>query len=80
MDPGRSGSRPVAIAYDGVAAVIVFFVISGLCVHYPYARSGHCPLPSFFARRFLRIGIPLAVVAAFVRQHSACSRCSRLPG
>ena len=56
-----------AIAYDGVAAVIVFFVISGLCVHYPYARSGHCPLPSFFARRFLRIGIPLAVVAAFVR-------------
>jgi peptidoglycan/LPS O-acetylase OafA/YrhL len=56
-----------AVAFDGVAAVIVFFVISGLCVHYPNARSEPLDLPAYFAQRFVRVGIPLAVVAAFVK-------------
>jgi peptidoglycan/LPS O-acetylase OafA/YrhL len=56
-----------AIAYDGVAAVIVFFIISGLCVHYPYARSQSCELSTFYAQRFLRVGIPLLAVIAFER-------------
>jgi len=55
-----------AIAFDGVAAVIVFFVISGLCVHYPYAGSERCYLPTYFARRFIRIGIPLIAILAFM--------------
>jgi peptidoglycan/LPS O-acetylase OafA/YrhL len=54
-----------AIAYDGVAAVIVFFVISGLCVHLPYARSERCEILPFYAQRFTRIGIPLLVVFGF---------------
>jgi peptidoglycan/LPS O-acetylase OafA/YrhL len=54
-----------AITFDGVAAVIVFFVISGLCVHYPYARSSSCNLPAFYAQRFLRVGMPLLVIIAF---------------
>jgi peptidoglycan/LPS O-acetylase OafA/YrhL len=56
-----------AVAFDGVAAVIVFLVISGLCVHYPYAKSEPYDLPAYFAQRFVRIGIPLLVVAAFVK-------------
>ena len=56
-----------AIAFDGVAAVIVFFMISGLCVHYPYAKSQPCNLPAYFVQRFVRIGIPLVVVAVFVK-------------
>lgn len=54
-----------AITYDGVAAVIVFFVISGLCVHYPYARSSSCNLPAFYTQRFVRVGMPLLIVMAF---------------
>ena len=41
--PGWAGailrSQWNAIAFDGVAAVILFFVISGLVTHYPYARG-----------------------------------------
>ncbi len=54
-----------AITYDGVAAVILFFVISGLCVHYPHARSLSCNLPAFYAQRFVRVGTPLLIVVAF---------------
>ena len=28
-----------AVMFNGVAAVLVFFVISGFCIHYPYARG-----------------------------------------
>ena len=51
---------------SGPAAVIVFFVISGLCIHFPFAASGRiASLPEYFARRYIRIGIPMAV-AMFV--------------
>jgi peptidoglycan/LPS O-acetylase OafA/YrhL len=56
-----------AIMFDGPAAVIVFFVISGLCVHYPYTRSEPCSLPTFYAQRYVRIGLPLLVVWAFLK-------------
>jgi len=48
--------------WSGPAAVIVFFVISGFCIHYPYARSLQIPsLITYLVRRYLRIGIPLLV-------------------
>jgi peptidoglycan/LPS O-acetylase OafA/YrhL len=48
--------------WSGPAAVIVFFVISGFCIHYPYARSLAIPsLRTYLVRRYLRIGIPLLV-------------------
>lgn len=56
-----------AIAFDGVAAVIVFFMISGFCVHYPYAKSEPLDLPTFYVHRFVRVGIPLVAVCAFVK-------------
>src|SRR5580704_16728096 len=46
------------------AAVIAFFVLSGLCIHYPYRRSTAIPLLPYFARREVRIVIPAAVAIA----------------
>ena len=48
--------------WNGPAAVIVFFVISGFCIHYPY--SGDLRIPSvveYLTRRYIRICIPMAV-------------------
>ncbi len=49
-------------AISGPAAVIVFFVISGICIHYPQTRTGNTitSLPSYFARRYIRILVPMA--------------------
>ena len=47
--------------YCGPAAVIVFFVVSGFCIHFPYRNARSVPVVSFLARRYIRIGIPAAV-------------------
>ena len=47
--------------FTGHPAVIVFFVVSGFCIHYPYV-NGTLPILPFWAARFTRIMIP-AVVA-----------------
>ncbi len=63
---GLERSHPVAwllsasygVAWNGPAAVIVFFVVSGLCIHWPsLSRRPHWP--EYFVRRYVRIGIPL---------------------
>lgn len=46
---------------NGPAAVIVFFLISGFCIHYPYRDGAEVRLSSFYTRRFIRIGVPLLV-------------------
>lgn len=51
--------------WNGPAAVIVFFVISGFCIHYPFSRTLRIPsIAAYVARRYLRIGIPLLVAVA----------------
>ena len=48
-------------AFNGPAAVVVFFVISGFCIHFPN-RAG-LSMPSwkaYYARRYIRILIPMA--------------------
>lgn len=50
--------------FNGVAAVIVFFVISGFCIHWPNRRSREIVWASYFTRRYIRIIPPLAVVLA----------------
>ncbi len=47
-------------AFNGVAAVMVFFVISGICIHYRYASGQPFLIVSFLSRRLLRIAIPAA--------------------
>ena len=51
----------------GPAAVIAFFVISGFCIHYPFAATKDvCPIARFYARRYIRILVPVfATVAIF---------------
>jgi peptidoglycan/LPS O-acetylase OafA/YrhL len=42
-----------------VAAVIVFFIISGFCIHLPYRDQRRIQLLPYFTRRFVRILIPM---------------------
>jgi len=45
--------------FSGGAAVIVFFVISGFCIHYPYRGQREIPVRQFLARRYVRILLPM---------------------
>jgi peptidoglycan/LPS O-acetylase OafA/YrhL len=47
-------------SFKGQPAVIIFFIISGFCIHYPYSINNALPsLPAYFARRYIRIAGPL---------------------
>ena len=52
------------MVFSGPAAVIVFFVISGFCIHYPYRQNGIPSLGGYFARRYTRILLPLSAALA----------------
>ncbi|WP_341853535.1 acyltransferase [Microcystis aeruginosa 1339] len=54
-------------SFSGPAAVIVFFVISGFCVHYPYSCHKKFNLGEFFVRRYLRILLPMAAAILIIR-------------
>ncbi len=45
--------------FSGPAAVIIFFVISGYCIHRPYRVVRDLPLIHYFIRRFVRILLPM---------------------
>lgn len=45
--------------FAGVPAVIVFFVISGFCIHHPFRQAGTFELLPYLLRRYVRIGLPL---------------------
>jgi len=51
------------LPFSGLAAVMVFFVISGFCIHFPYATGKPLRLPPFYLQRFTRIGLPLLAAA-----------------
>lgn len=52
-----------ACLFNGPAAVIVFFILSGLVIHYPYHKGKSFDLSRFYLQRYVRIGIPMMVVA-----------------
>ncbi len=54
----------IGCSFNGPAAVIVFFVVSGFCIHYPQSSGSPLHVPSYLIRRLVRIGFP-AVVAAY---------------
>lgn len=67
LAPGPIGHIVIGVydcLFDGVAAVIVFFVISGFCIHYPWARAESLDVRSHLVRRYVRIGVPLLAVLA----------------
>jgi peptidoglycan/LPS O-acetylase OafA/YrhL len=52
-------------SFNGPAAVIVFFVISGFCIHFPNRQRLEIPSwTAYYARRYLRILIPMGVAIA----------------
>lgn len=51
--------------FDGPAAVIVFFVISGFCIHFPFRDRAPVDIRSYYSRRLIRIGLP-ALIAAYL--------------
>ena len=58
---GKLASGVIANLFCGPAAVVVFFVISGFCIHYPYRSGRKLLLVPYFARRHLRIWTPIIV-------------------
>ncbi|MDB4927007.1 acyltransferase [Mucilaginibacter sp.] len=59
----------IANVYDGTAAVIAFFIVSGFVIHYPN-KNGITNLKEFWVRRFLRILLPLAAISIIgIRYH-----------
>ena len=47
--------------FNGPAAVIVFFIVSGFCIHFPYIGHRVLSVRAFYSRRFIRI-LPPAVI------------------
>jgi peptidoglycan/LPS O-acetylase OafA/YrhL len=72
LDRSHGLGKVIGAAYDclfcGPASVIVFFVISGFCIHYPY-RQGRkeVKLLNFLSRRYVRILLPWFVWLGFVK-------------
>lgn len=59
---GRKINVGLDLIMNGPAAVIIFFLISGLCIHRPYAQTltlGKSSLLSYLARREIRILVPV---------------------
>src|ERR1700750_1834830 len=52
---------------SGPAAVIVFFVISGFCIYYPYRNSDSILLGPYYTRRYIRILTPMIFALAAAR-------------
>jgi peptidoglycan/LPS O-acetylase OafA/YrhL len=50
--------------FVGPAAVIVFFLISGFCIHYPYRDGRPLPFKAYYSRRYVRILIPMGIAIA----------------
>jgi len=53
--------------FNGPAAVIVFFIISGFCIHFPFRGTRALSRSSFYSRRFIRIVLPAAAFLLILR-------------
>jgi peptidoglycan/LPS O-acetylase OafA/YrhL len=51
-----------AALWFGPAAVVVFFVVSGYCVHGPHAEEERLNVSAFLVRRYVRLGLPLVAI------------------
>jgi len=67
--------RAFNATFDGVSAVIVFFIVSGFCIHLPYVGTSALPIIKFILRRYIRIGIPL--IACLSVMHMLGGNASR---
>jgi peptidoglycan/LPS O-acetylase OafA/YrhL len=58
--------KSVGLVFNGPAAVIVFFIISGLCIHLPHANGKPILLSPYYAKRLIRAGVPGSAAAALL--------------
>lgn len=49
-------------SFVGVCAVIAFFIISGIVIHFPYADNKEFNPYSFLIKRYIRLGIPMFII------------------
>jgi peptidoglycan/LPS O-acetylase OafA/YrhL len=57
---GRLVTHAWSSVFFGTPAVIVFFVISGFCIHLPYRSDATLAIGRYYLRRYTRILIPVA--------------------
>ena len=59
------------------AAVIVFFIISGFCIHFPYIGQRVLSIRAFYSRRFIRI-FPPAIIYFVIQWYGLKHRTNPL--
>jgi len=64
---GRFLTRGWSTVVFGTPAVIVFFVISGFCIHIPFIGDKKLAVGRYYARRYTRILIPVAAALCIYR-------------
>ncbi len=64
-------------SFVGVCAVIAFFVVSGIVIHFPYVNGKTMQPFSFLIKRFLRISIPM--IAVYILAKVVGMTISKLP-
>lgn len=64
---GRFLTRGWSTVVFGTPAVIVFFVISGFCIHIPFIGDKKLAVGRYYARRYTRILIPVAAALCLYR-------------
>jgi peptidoglycan/LPS O-acetylase OafA/YrhL len=64
--PWNYAAAVYANAFNGPAAVVCFFLISGFCIHFPF-RNQPVDLLSYFARRHVRIWTPILTALLLAR-------------
>lgn len=62
----KLASTVYQVGITGPAAVIVFFVISGLCIHFNYRTGNTIDYFSYYMRRYIRIGLPLVIALVII--------------
>lgn len=66
---GRFAAHAWQSIVFGTPAVIVFFVISGFCIHLPYSGDRKMDIGRYYLRRYTRILIPVAAAVGVYRSY-----------
>jgi peptidoglycan/LPS O-acetylase OafA/YrhL len=73
LDQPRGLVHAIQVAFNqgfpiptGPNAVIVFFVISGFCIHFPYRHEQKLNFQQFIVRRYIRVGLPALFAAVLL--------------
>lgn len=72
--------RSVAqLLFNGPAAVMLFFVVSGICINAPYTNNRPLNVSEFYVRRYVRIAPPLLAAYLFSLAVGGSYDCSAIP-